>query len=67
MKIFLPFKKDISPYLDEFLAHSTHSFVYDNYTTYNPSIKILNIHRLEAIFNWHKPTLDQLIELEKAI
>jgi len=67
LKIFLPFKKDLNPYLDEIQRYSKHNFIYGNYKNYSPSYNIVNIHWPEAIFDWHEPTEEQLHDLEKAI
>lgn len=67
MKVFLPFAKDLNPYLDEIERYSQHTFVYDNYKNYTAAYKIVNIHWPEAIFGWLEPTSEQLKDLEQAI
>lgn len=67
MKIFLPFKKDLNPYLEEIEKHSHCEFVYSHFENYDSSFKIVNIHWPEAIFDWYEPTTDQLETLESAI
>lgn len=67
MKIFLPFKKEQNPYLDEIINHSGHTFLYDNYLNYNTSYDFVNIHWPEAIFDWKEPTLEELEKLEQNI
>lgn len=67
MKVFLPFKKDLNPYLEEIQKYSQHTFVYGNYNNYTPAFNIVNIHWPEAIFDWFEPTEVQLQELENSI
>ncbi len=67
MKVFLPFKKDLNPYLEEIQRYSQHTFVYENYKNYTSAYNIVNIHWPEAIFDWFEPTGEQLIDLGKAI
>lgn len=64
MKILLPFKKDLNPYLDEILKFTRHKFTYAHYSEYDPSYDIVNIHWPEAIFEWVEPSIEQLEELE---
>lgn len=67
VKIFLPFKKEINPYLDEIINHSLHTYVYDSYKNYNTSYAIVNIHWPEAIFEWKEPTQRELKQLKQNI
>jgi hypothetical protein len=67
MKVFLPFKKDLNPYLDEIQRYSQHTFVYENYKNYTAAYNIVNIHWPEAIFDWLEPTDMQLKDLQNAI
>ena len=67
MKIFLPFKREQNPYLDEIINHSKHTFMYDHYLNYNTSYGFVNIHWPEAIFDWKEPTLEELEILEQNI
>lgn len=67
MKIFLPFKNELNPYLDEIINNSGHTFVYDNYSKYKDSYDIVNIHWPEAIYGWMEPTSKQLEDLERNI
>lgn len=64
MKILLPFKKELNPYLEEIINYSSHTYVFDNYLNYNSSYDIVNIHWPEAIFDWWEPTSDELDVLE---
>lgn len=67
MNIFLPFQRDLNPYLDEIQKYSKHTFLYSNFNDYDPTYKIVNIHWPEAIFDWYEPTEFQLQELENSI
>lgn len=67
MKIFLPFKNELNPYLEEIIINSAHTFVYDSYNKYNASYDIVNIHWPEAIYEWMEPTSKELEDLEKNI
>lgn len=67
MKIFLPFKKELNPYLDEIINNSLNTYVYDNYLNYNSSYDFVNIHWPEAIFEWKEPTQKDLKQLEENI
>jgi hypothetical protein len=67
VNIFLPFKKDANPYLDEIINHSEHAYFYDSFENYKADFKIVNIHWPEAIFNWKEPSHIELKELEDAI
>ncbi|MGW1455074.1 hypothetical protein ACWBC2_08790 [Salegentibacter agarivorans] len=67
MKIFLPFKRELNPYLEEIISHSKNDFFYGNFSEYNSSYDIVNIHWPEALFCWFEPSEDQLKELEKII
>ncbi|MBG6062958.1 chorismate mutase [Flavobacterium sp. CG_9.1] len=67
MKIFLPFKKDPNPYLDEITNNSVHTYVYDNYLNYDPSYNFVHIHWPEAIFDWKEPSEEELNILERII
>jgi len=67
LKILLPFKEDLNPYLDEIITYSGCSFVYDNFKNYSPEYDIVNIHWPEALFDWWEPTEQQLLDLEKDI
>jgi len=67
VKIFLPFKREQNPYLDEIINHSKHTFMYDHYLNYNTSYGFVNIHWPEAIFDWKEPTLEELEILEQNI
>ena len=67
MKIFLPFKKEGNPYLEEFTNNSSHQFVYDHYQNYEPSFDFVNVHWPEAIFNWEEPGESDLEKLERKI
>lgn len=67
MKIFLPFKKDLNPYLDKVIENSEHSWVYGKYVDYNDSYDSVNIHWPEAIFSWAEPTARDLKKLQENI
>lgn len=67
MKIFLPFKQDLNPYLEEISDQSVHEFVYDSWKNYKTSYSVVNIHWPEAIFDWTEPDEEELEELSKAI
>jgi len=67
MKIFLPFKKELNPYLDEIINHSNHTYFYDNYLNYDTSYDFVHIHWPESIFEWKEPTSAELELLEKRI
>jgi len=67
LKILLPFKKDLNPYLDEIQRHSEHNFIYGSYKDYSSSYKIIHIHWPEAIFDWHEPKEKELNDFEKVI
>lgn len=67
MKIFLPFKRDVNPYLDEIEKFSEHHFVYSFYKNYNSCYPIVYIHWPEALFNWIEPTGEDLEELKSAL
>jgi hypothetical protein len=67
MKIFLPFKKELNPYVDEIINYSIHTYVYDNYLNYDSSYDFVHIHWPEAIFEWKEPTSAELDVLERCI
>jgi len=67
MKVFLPFKKELNPYLDQIINNSAHAFYYDNYLNFNPIYGVVNIHWPEALFNWKEPTSAELDILEGCI
>ena len=67
MKVFLPFKKELNPYLDQIINNSAHDFFYDSYLNFNSDYGIVHIHWPEAIFDWKEPTTAELEELEKCI
>lgn len=67
MKIFLPFKKELNPYLDEIIGYSTHNYIYDHYRNYEAAHDIVQVHWPEAIFEWKEPTPAELNELEQYI
>lgn len=67
MKVLLPFKEDLNPYLKEIITYSECSFVYDHYKNYSPEYNIVNIHWPEALFDWWEPTEQQLLDLEEDI
>lgn len=67
MKIFLPFPKDLNPYLDEIQRFSGNDFIYDSFRNYNSTYKIVNIHWPEAIFDWLEPTPEELVSLANDI
>lgn len=67
MKIFLPFREDLNPYLEEFTIYSKNIWIYDNFKNFNRSFNIVNIHWPEAIFDWEEPNEFQLRELENEI
>lgn len=67
MNIFLPFKKELNPYLDEIIINSEHTYCYDSYLNYDPSFEFVNIHWPEAIFEWKEPSDEQLKELARSI
>ena len=67
MKVFLPFKKELNPYLDQIINSSAHTFYYDNYLNFNPKYGVVNIHWPEALFNWKEPTSAELDVLEECI
>ena len=64
MKIFLPFKKELNPYLEEIINNSIHTFTYESYKNYDPSYDIVNIHWPEALFDWEEPSVEELEKLE---
>ncbi len=65
LKIFLPFKNEFNPYLEEVIGNSGNRFIYGDYRDYNPDFDIVNIHWPEAIFNWEEPTQKALDKLER--
>ena len=67
MDIFLPFQKELNPYLDEIIKNSRHNYTYDSYLNYKSSYAIVNIHWPEALFNWHEPSEEELVDLEERI
>jgi hypothetical protein len=67
VKVFLPFTKDLNPYLEEITRHSIHRFEYGCFKDWTSKYDIVNIHWPEAIFNWKEPTDEQLQELEKSL
>lgn len=67
MNIFLPFKPDRNPYLDEIINHSRYTYFYGHFEDFNPTFNIVNIHWPEAIFDWYEPTVAQLDKLENHI
>lgn len=67
MKILLPFKKELNPYLEEIIDFSTHNFIYESYKNYDPSYDIVNIHWPEALFNWEEPGVEELLKLTSLI
>lgn len=67
MKVFLPFKKDLNPYLEEITCYSIHDFEYGHFRDWNPKYTIVNIHWPEAIFDWREPTDKELLELEASL
>lgn len=67
MKVFLPFKKDSNPYLEEITRYSNHEFEYGYFSDWTPKYAVVNIHWPEAIFNWAEPTAHQLKELEDSL
>lgn len=67
MKIFLPFKKELNPFLEEIIDNSLHKYIYDSYKNYDPSYDIVNVHWPEALFNWEEPSTEELVDLEKLI
>lgn len=64
MKILLPFKKELNPYLEEIIDNSIHEFTYDHYLKYDPSYDFVHIHWPEALFDWNEPSSKELDELE---
>ncbi|MBL1233291.1 MAG: hypothetical protein P1U44_09835 [Vicingaceae bacterium] len=65
MNIFLPFKKDKNPVLDEIEQYFDGNFIYDHYKNFdNHQIDIVNIHWPESIFNYSEPSLNDLSDLE---
>lgn len=67
LKIFLPFKKELNPYLEEIIIHSIHEYKYDHYLNYNDSYDFVHIHWPEALFDWKEPAAKELDELELMI
>lgn len=67
MKIFLPFKKELNPFLEEIINNSLHTYTYESYKNYDSSYDIVNIHWPESLFNWEEPGIEELIELESLI
>jgi len=67
VKIFLPFKKDGNPYLEEIAAHSSSVFVYGSLEDCSPEYDIVNIHWPEALFGWLEPSEEDLVKLEQSI
>lgn len=65
MKIFLPFQKELNPYLDEIIHESEHSWSYGNLADFDDSYDVVNIHWPEAMFDWKEPTKEELEKLEK--
>ena len=65
MNIFLPFKQDKNPVLDEIQQHFDGDFIYDHFKKYDSyDIDIVNIHWPESIFNFSEPSNQDLEELE---
>ena len=67
MNVFLPFKKDLNPYIEEITRFSKHNFEYGHFRDWNPKYAIVNIHWPEAIFEWKEPTDKQLLELKDSL
>lgn len=67
LKVLLPFKKDLNPYLEEIVTYTHHTFYHTPYTEYAPSCEIVNIHWPEALFDWLEPTSTELDALEECI
>jgi len=67
LKVLLPFKKDLNPYLDQIINNSAHAFYYDHYLNFNPTYGVVNIHWPEALFKWKEPTSAELNVLEECI
>ncbi len=65
MNVFLPFKRDKNPVLDEIEQYFDGKFIYDHYKNFdNYDINIVNIHWPESIFNYSEPNLNELSDLE---
>lgn len=67
MKIFLPFKKDLNPYLEKTQEFSQHEYTYSNIEDYREDYDIVNIHWPEALFGWLEPSDSQLDDLREAL
>ena len=67
VKIFLPFKKELNPFLEEIIDNSLHTYTYESYKNYDPSYDIVNVHWPEALFEWKEPSTEELVELENLI
>jgi tetrahydromethanopterin S-methyltransferase subunit B len=67
LKIFLPFKREQNPYLDELEIFSEFDFEYGDLEDYRSHFPIVHIHWPEALFDWHEPSNAQLDKLEKLI
>jgi hypothetical protein len=67
MKIFLPFKKELNPYLEEIIKYSKHTYTYASFQEYNASYQVVNIHWPEALFDWKEPTSTELELLQGSI
>ena len=67
MEVFIPHQNVNNIYLEEIIRYSNCDFIFGNLNEYKSSFKIVNIHFPEAIFNWNRPTDEQLEGLEKKI
>lgn len=67
MEVFVPHQNVNNIYLEEIIRFSDSKFIFGNVNEYKSSFKIVNIHFPEAIFNWNKPTEDELIDLEEKL
>ncbi len=67
MKILIPGKPDVNPYLKEITTYSRHQWLYGNLEDTSLEFDAINIHWPEAIFNWETPSVEQLEALEKTL
>lgn len=67
MRVLLPFKKDLNPYLNEIEQHFKGDFIYGSMNDIEQGFDIVNFHWPEAIFGWTEPTWNEIEELKKWI
>lgn len=66
MKIFLP-SQNPHAYLQEVQRYSVNSYHFRELKSFDPSLKIVNIHWPEELFNWYEPSVEELEKLERII